>query len=222
MERQKSRRAWLERAAVGGAGLAIALAGLREALAAEAVSKGVARVRGDARVNGQPAALGMAVEPGDAITTGPDAELVAVVGRDAYLARAGSRIEITSGGSALIAGTLRVLTGALLAVFAPGEPKEVKTGTASIGIRGTAMYVEVEADRTYVCVCYGTAVLVPPDDPQAAETVRTTHHDAPRYLYAKGMPRMIEAAPVVNHTDAELILLESLVGRKPPFNRARY
>jgi hypothetical protein len=28
---------------------------------------------------------------------------------------------------------------------------------------------------------------------------------------------MVMAAPVLNHTDAELILLESLVGRQPPF-----
>jgi hypothetical protein len=28
---------------------------------------------------------------------------------------------------------------------------------------------------------------------------------------------VIEPAPVINHTDEELILLESLVGRVPPF-----
>lgn len=55
--------------------------------------------------------------------------------------------------------------------------------------------------------------------PEARETVSTTHHDAPRYVYAHGeMPiKMIEQAPVVNHTDAELTMLEALVGRKPPF-----
>jgi hypothetical protein len=36
------------------------------------------------------------------------------------------------------------------------------------------------------------------------------------------MPRMIEAAPVVNHTDTELILLESLVGRTVPFDSRKY
>jgi hypothetical protein len=36
------------------------------------------------------------------------------------------------------------------------------------------------------------------------------------------MPRMIEPAPVVNHTDAELILLESLVGRQVPFDPKAY
>jgi hypothetical protein len=33
---------------------------------------------------------------------------------------------------------------------------------------------------------------------------------------------MIEKAPVINHTDAELVLLESLVGRKVPFDPAKY
>jgi hypothetical protein len=33
---------------------------------------------------------------------------------------------------------------------------------------------------------------------------------------------MIERAPVINHADAELVLLESLVGRKPPFTAGKY
>jgi hypothetical protein len=198
------------------------MSNLRDALAADAVRQGVARTRGDVRVNGQLAEQGMEIRPGDNIATESGAELVAVVGRDAYLVRADSRIEISPGKSARIAGALRVVTGALLAVFAPGEPKEVRTATASIGIRGTAVYVETGADRTYVCTCYGTARLTPLEDRQAAETVRTRHHDQPRYIYAKGMPRTIEKAPVVNHTDAELILLESLVGRKVPFTATRY
>jgi hypothetical protein len=36
------------------------------------------------------------------------------------------------------------------------------------------------------------------------------------------MPRMIAEAPVINHTDAELSLLESLVGRTVPFDSRRY
>jgi len=77
--------------------------------------------------------------------------------------------------------------------------------------------VETEGGRTYVCTCYGEAVLTPVDEPAAAETVYTEHHDHPRYIFAKGMPRMIETAPVINHSDAELSMLEGLVGRTPPF-----
>ncbi len=55
--------------------------------------------------------------------------------------------------------------------------------------------------------------------PAARETVSTTHHDAPRYICVRGeMPiKMIDVAPVINHSDAELIMLEALVGREPPF-----
>ncbi|MBI1965784.1 MAG: hypothetical protein HYS46_05995 [Betaproteobacteria bacterium] len=202
--------------------LALGMAHLREALAADAVERGVARARGDARINGKPAKRGMEVKPGDTVTTGRNAELVAVIGRDAFLVRADSRIEFSGSATRSVVSGLRVVTGALLSVFAPGGGRRIETRTASIGIRGTGVYVEIDKMRTYVCTCYGEAELVPVDDPKAAETVRTIHHDQPRYIYPKGMPRMIEKAPVINHTDAELILLESLVGRKVPFDPKSY
>jgi len=211
-----SRRAWLAQAATG-ATLALGMARLRQALAAGAVAPGVARVRGDARVNGKPAVRGTEVKPGDVITTGRGAELVVVVGRDAFLVRAQSRIELEGDSARLLVRGLRVVTGALLSVFEPGKDKKIRTATATIGIRGTGIYVEIDGARTYVCTCYGEAELMPVDDPAAAETVRTRHHEEPRYIYPRGMPSMIEKAPVVNHTDAELIMLESLVGRTVPF-----
>jgi hypothetical protein len=212
-----SRRDWLLRTASGGTLIAMGMTLARLALAAGAVPPGVARIKGDARVNGKPAVQGMEVRPGDVITTGPGAEVVFVVGRDAYLARSNSRIELNGDAARLVLQGLRVVTGALLSVFQPGQPKRVQTATATIGIRGTGLYVEVESMRTYACLCYGEAELIPVDEPKEAEVVRTTHHDQPRYIYAKGMPRMMERAPVVNHSDAELIMLESLVGRRVPF-----
>jgi hypothetical protein len=217
-----SRRDWLKRAAAGGAALAVAMACLRQALAMGSVEAGIARARGDARVNGQAARQGMEVKPGDVVVTGSDGELVMVVGRDAFMVRANSRVELSGNAARLAIAALRVVTGAVLSVFEPGGRKRIQTATATIGIRGTAVYVEVEQKRTYVCTCYGEAELTPVDDPKAAETVRTTHHDQPRYIYPQGMPRMIERAPVLNHTDAELVLLESLVGRKVPFDPKSY
>lgn len=213
-----SRRAWLARmAAGGGAALALGMARLRHALAMGAVEPGVARVRGDVRINGQPARRGMEVKPGDLITTGRDAELIFVAGRDAFLVRANTRVELSGDTARLIVQGLRVITGALLSVFEPRRPRQIRTATATIGIRGTGIYIEVEDRRTYACTCYGEAELVPVDEPKEAETVRTIHHDQPRYIYARGMPRMIERAPVINHTDAELMMLEGLVGRDVPF-----
>jgi hypothetical protein len=219
---ESSRRAWLARAALGGAGLALGMGWLREALAAGAVREGMARVRGEVSVGGAQARPGVAVRAGDVVTTGSRSEAVFVVGRDAFMARAGSRIELAGPAREAVITGLRVVTGALLSVFQPGKGKQIRTATATIGIRGTGIYVEVEQMRTYACTCYGEAQLVPVDEPREAEVVRTKHHDQPRYIYAKGMPRMIEQAPVINHTDAELILLESLVGRTVPFDPRSY
>jgi len=116
----------------------------------------------------------------------------------------------------------RLVTGALLSVFEPGGERRLRTATAMIGIRGTGIYLEAEKMRTYACTCYGEVELVPVDDPREAEVVRTTHHEQPRYIYAKGAPKMVTPAPMLNHADAELEMLEALVGRKPPFSGRRY
>ena len=175
---------------VGVAGLLL----IRDALAQDRVP---ANVRRDAR-------------PGDKLSTGADAEMVFVVQRDAILLRRSSSLELLKNG-------FRLVSGAALAVFAPGARKTLQTPTATVGIRGTAAYLQAERARTYVCICYGEAVLEPVADPKVRETVRTRHHEQPRYIMAKGAPQMVMPAPVLNHTDAELTMLESLVGRKPPF-----
>lgn len=218
---EMSRRAWLQTAAAAAA-MAAGMGGLRQALAADAVQKGMARVRGEVRIGDAVARRGMEVRPGDVVTVGRGGEAVFVVGRDAFMARSNTRIELSEGtGRSVLAG-LRLVTGALLSVFEPGRERRIRTATAMIGVRGTGLYVEAGTKRTYACTCYGEVELVPVDDPKAAEVVRTLHHEQPRYIYAKGMPRMMETAPVINHTDAELVLLESLVGRQVPFDPKSY
>ena len=202
-----SRREWLTGAA--------ALLLVRRGLAQGRVESGVRTSFGDVRINGKPARRGMPVRAGDSVVTGPDAQAVFVVDRDAMLMRGSTEVSLLKAG-------LRIATGAVLSVFAPGGRRQIETGTAVIGIRGTAVYVEARSDRSYVCTCYGEAVLEPRGDPAARETVRTMHHEQPRYIMAKGAPQMLMAAPVVNHTDAELEMLESLLGRKPPFSGKGY
>jgi len=189
---------------------AAALLLVRDALAQGRLEKGVYRLRGDVHVNGANAQQGGELRPGDTVRTQQNAEIVFVSQRDAFLVRQNSEVS-------LVANGLRVVTGAVLSVFVSNERKEIRTATAVIGIRGTGVYVEAEPGRTYACTCYGTAVLTPIAQPAAAETVTTRHHEQPRYIMAAGAPQMLMQAPVINHTDAELILLESLVGRQPPF-----
>jgi hypothetical protein len=207
------RRRWLKLALAGGTALPLLL---RDVLAAGAQASAMVEVRGEVLINGRPARKGAAVMPGDSVATGPGASAVFVLGRDAFLIRENS--EMRTAGRSALADPLRLVTGKLLSVFGRG-PRHIITATATIGIRGTGVYVEAESERTYVCTCYGIVDLQASNLPQARETVQTTHHDAPRYVYAQGeMPvRMIAVAPVINHTDAELIMLEALVGRRPPF-----
>ncbi|HUN69873.1 MAG TPA: hypothetical protein VMU46_13820 [Burkholderiales bacterium] len=211
---RNERRLWLR---VAAAAIALQMAWLRSALAAGSVQKGVHRLRGDVRVNGEPAKEGMDVNAGDVVTTGAASEVLFVTGKDAFLVRPNSRIEAQGAAGALVLAGLRVVTGAVLSVFSPGERKTLRTPTATIGIRGTAVYLEAEEARTYVCTCYGEADIVSAMDPSARETVRTRHHEQPRYVMGMGAPQMLMSAPVVNHTDAELIMLEGLTGRRPPF-----
>lgn len=209
----RARREWLKRTLLAGAALPLLL---RDVLAASARPNGLLQVKGEVSVNGRPAKLGAALKPGDSVATAAGSSAVFVIGGDAFLMRERSEL-LTAGGKAL-AGSLRLVTGKLLSVFGRGS-RRIATTTATIGIRGTGIYIEAEAERSYVCTCYGVVDLQASNMPEARETVSTTHHDAPRYIYAHGeMPiKMIEIAPVINHTDVELVMLEALVGRKPPF-----
>ena len=206
-----SRRRLIGRALA--AAVAVQMAGLRELLAAGSVEKGIHRLRGDVRVNGVPAKEGMDVKAGDVVTTGPGSEVVFVTGKDAFLVRANSRVEAQGTAGALALAGLRVVTGAVLSVFSPGRSRQLTTATATIGIRGTAVYLEAERGRTYVCTCYGEAELRSAFDPGARETVRTKRHEQPRYVMAKSSPQMLMQAPVANHTDQELRRLEGLLSR---------
>lgn len=203
--------------AASASAISLGLAGLREALAQGTVAPGMYRLQGRVRVNDKPLRRGQGVNPGDTVTTGIRSQAVFVIGQDAFILRASSRLETS--GSGAFADMLRLATGKLLSVFSSGQ-RHIETPTATIGIRGTGIYLETESKRTYVCTCYGTVEVAPRGMPTMTEVITTTHHEQPRFIYSdRSMPedRMMPKAPVVNHTDAELTLLESLVGREPPF-----
>lgn len=212
------RRRFLGSAAAASAAATLpSLLRLSDALAAGSVELGVHSVRGDAYVNGITPRQGTIVRTGDAVRTGGNGELVFVLGRDAFMVRPNTRIQFTDIAVEGVTTLFRITTGAVLSVFERGPRKRVETPTATMGIRGTAMYIEAAQERSYVCTCYGSVEITPYDDPGAAETVTTTHHDQPRFIYRSGAARMMTPAPVFNHSDAELVLLEALQGREPPF-----
>lgn len=196
--------------------------------------RSVFRARGDVRIDGVPATRETFIRPTARIHTGSDSELVFVVGRDAFMLRENSEIELfpllpNGGGggageeglAASLLGGLRLLTGRILTVFGERDPVEtlsINTPVASIGIRGTGVYVESTLDHDYVCTCYGTTLLQSTTDASSREEISTSYHESPRYIVDAGAAgKRIRPAPVINHTDMELVLLERLVGRKPPF-----
>ncbi len=188
---------------------------IREALAAgnKPVAPGLHKVSGTVTVNGQPAREGMLVKSGDTIVTGPDSEAIYVIGQDAYMQREKSTVSFAGDAAA---GVMRVITGGILSVFGKGTKKLV-VPTATIGIRGTGCYIETQGKSVYFCLCYGIAEVAPAADPTQVERIETKHHDHPILIHNDSAMPTMAPATVVNHTDRELVLLENLVGRWPPF-----
>ena len=192
------------------AGMAGGLTGwIQQVLAADAKSlpQGIIRMKGEVTVNGAPAREGTPVKAGDVVATGAGAQAVYVFEDNAFLQRAGSRVDF---GDTAIATFLRVVTGGLLSVFGKGR-RQLATPVATIGIRGTGCYIETEATRTYFCLCFGEVDLQPVNGPML--NYSTSHHEKPLWIENGAT----SPAKVVNHTDAEIIMLEALVGRKSPF-----
>ncbi len=170
------------------------------------IKQGMQRIQGKVTVNGQAAIQGMVLRAGDTVETGPGSEAIYVIAEDAYLQRADTRVSFGS----TTADFMRVVTGKILSVFGKGE-RRLQIPLATIGIRGTGCYIEADVRRSYFCLCYGEAVLEPVNG--RAITFKTQHHDRPHWIE----DGVVSNAPVINHTDDELLLLEQLVGRWPPF-----
>ena len=177
------------------------------------------KVVGDVTVNGKPADMKTVINPGDTVkTSGKGSEIVFVVGTQAMILRGEGQMVIEKPAEASgFARALRVVRGALLSVSL-AMPMEVRSSTATVGIRGTGFYVEAQPAETYFCTCYGVTEVAASKEPEKVETIVATRHDRPVYILAgDASGQLIRNAPFINHTDQELALIESLVGREPPF-----
>ena len=187
-------------------------------------------LEGNVSVNGKPATSATRVRAGDVIETGPDSKLVFALGADAFLLRERSvlKLERPTSSSKVAVASLRLETGALLAAFGKGShliETSVAAGTA--GTRNTAVYLEARDENTYFCACYGAVELRDKTGRQRRLIVSSYH--TPNLVYAQATAgRLLAPAPFQDHTDAELIMLDSLVGRTSPIQsreqkqKARY
>ncbi|MBF0414624.1 MAG: hypothetical protein HQL79_02530 [Magnetococcales bacterium] len=209
-----------------------------------ASEQGVVDLEGDVFLDGARLKPGMTLVPGGVIHTGKGARLTFVMGADAFLVRELSELLLLPrplamgepehvsdaeppGGTGVKVAAHSSLGftlkgGGVLAVFSPGL-RTLKTPNAVIGIRGTAAYLSYQRERTYLCTCYGRADIRSVKDPTLQDTVTTIHHESPRTIQDDASGRASsEKAPMIDHTDEELILLEGLVGRRPPFLQSSF
>jgi hypothetical protein len=173
--------------------------------------KSIYSLNGTLRVNGVVANEDTVISANDQLHTESNSQAIFAVGHDAFILRENSELTLNSDGA--LVGGMRLVSGALLSVFGKSR-HHIETPTATIGIRGTGVYVEAAADVSYICTCYGVTEIGSSNAPENKETITSKHHNDPRYITAAGE---IQKAPFINHTDAELMLIETLVGRVPPF-----
>lgn len=184
--------------------------------------RSIYKLKGKVIVDGQKATINTRITASSKIETGPGSRIIFVVGGDAFVLRSDSELQM--GGIGFLISGMRILSGKILSVF--GErtaPHEIATSTATIGIRGTGIYIESSPEQTYACTCYGHTHIAALADPNVSKNIVTKYHDEPVFILPTAKnKKLIVPAPVINHSDSELELIESLVGRSTPFGRGGY
>ena len=180
-----------------------------------AYAANVHELSGSVYINRQRASKNDTIKSGDLVTTGHNGRISFSIDGDAFLLKERTSLRVGDQDSLLI-NSLRLLTGKLLSVFKKGRKREIVTTNATIGIRGTACFLNVMSKDTYYCNCYGKTELRAKD---FKEEFDATHHNA-HMLHFDGSAFMgMDVMKVIDHTDDELRLLEGYVGRVPAFDR---
>lgn len=139
------------------------------------------------------------------------------LGKNAFLLNANTEVDFDTEPESLILRAASIAMGGIHGVFDPDQKsaREIRTQHATIGIRGTAMYVEIQQDedRIYSCCCYG-GIDISNNASGARLRQQTSYHEA--YVTTAG--GAIEPAPCdrpINHYDDTLVAFERFVARQP-------
>ena len=182
---------------------------------AQADSSKIHQLEGSVTLNNKRLTADSSIQSGDEIVVSHDGKLVFSMGQDAFLVRGGSVLSVIADDNLLIS-SLRLVTGAVLGVFGKRvNTTRIVTATATIGIRGTAVYVDATPHTCYTCTCYGRTDLVVGNQ---HEDVLATHHNAHVVTTTQSGSLQMQAFEVKGHNDDELRMLETLLGRKPSFD----
>ncbi len=161
------------------------------------------KAKGRVLINGQLASSSTPIKSGDSIETGDKSELIFKLHKDAYKIKANTQVKIHSA-SADGSGLLEVIGGAMLAVFGKSN-KRIKTPIATMGIRGTGVYIQVDEQESYFCTCFGETEL---EAGGKSQRVKANHHKAKT---VKKNKQMVDAK-MIGHDDWELEELADIAG----------
>lgn len=167
----------------------------------------VHKMRGKIMINGKIIDTHAQVKSGDLIETADKSELIFKLHKDAYKIKANSKVKIHSA-KADGAGLLEVLGGAMLAVFGKSN-KRIQTPVATIGIRGTGVFIAVNEQRSHFCTCFGETDIEAGNNKMQ---IKATHHQAKHI----GQDRHIVDADMFGHHDHELQELATIAGQALP------
>ncbi len=174
----------------------------------------IQELSGKVFVNRKRADKSTPIRLGDSIVTSHNGRLIFTLGDDGFMVRPRTALQLDTDDNLLLTG-LRLLTGGLLSVFGRGMDKKITTLTATIGIRGTALYLNVEPVKTYFCTCYGETTFSAGGE---RHEIKSTHHYAHYISFDEKGVMSMKAMVVIDHTDDELRQLEAYFGRKPAFD----
>lgn len=210
---------WFERRGFLSAAAAwVALGGFAGARAQQRGN--IVELEGDALLNGRRLRPDETIQTGDTVQTGPGTHLIFVVGNASFLVRQNSEMSVLRGATLNIVSVLRLVTGAIGAVWGHGTRRQIVTPTLTAGIRGTGTYTEVHPEqdnRTYFCNCYGTIEVDAGADAMLSQSV---YHQS---FWGEPAPRnghWLTPAQAINHSDEEIEFLARLAGERTAWQAA--
>ena len=203
---------WQRRSFLSAASAWVAMGGFAAAQAQQ--RSNIVDFQGEATINGETLTRDRTIQTGDSIQTGPNSNLIFVIGNSSFQVRPNSRLTVERGPTLFAVSVLRVITGGIAAVFGKGTKRQIVTPTLTAGIRGTGIYTEVfpaQDDRSYFCNCYGVIDMDAGNDRAIS---RSSYHQS---FWGEVQPKnghYLTAANAINHTDEELEYLAKLVNQR--------
>jgi len=168
------------------------------------------KIEGTVYINGKKAQKNMKVSLNDFIVTKKNSKLTFTIGEDAFMAKENTTLLFNNRNNSK---GLNVIKGGVLAVFKTGNNFSLKTQNMTAGIRGTAVYLESDKDKSYYCTCYGDVDI---KSKTKSQNIKAHHHNM---VWVKEDGSISPAKKMRNHNDSELRELEAMVGRVPTFDK---